>query len=99
MRHPLPPHHDDHHGGPDGHPAHRHGLGAGAESRRPLGLGVVGGLLFSQLITLYITPVYYIYLDSFQKWMQGHFGRKKPLNLKGEPLMGNGAQEVGSRQF
>jgi HAE1 family hydrophobic/amphiphilic exporter-1 len=43
------------------------GFGAGAESRRPLGLAVVGGLIFLQLITFYITPVIYIYLDKFQE--------------------------------
>jgi len=45
------------------------GHGAGAESRRPLGLTVVGGLLFSQLITLYLTPVFYIYMDRFQSYV------------------------------
>jgi hydrophobic/amphiphilic exporter-1 (mainly G- bacteria), HAE1 family len=43
------------------------GLGAGAESRQPLGLTVVGGLLVSQLVTLYITPVFYIYLSTLQE--------------------------------
>ena len=43
------------------------GAGAGAESRRPLGVAVVGGLAFSQLITLYVTPVVYTYLDAFQQ--------------------------------
>ncbi len=52
------------------------GLGAGAESRRPLGMAVVGGLIFSQVITLYITPVYYTYLDQFQNWLGRHFGRR-----------------------
>ncbi|HEY1250720.1 MAG TPA: efflux RND transporter permease subunit [Thermoanaerobaculia bacterium] len=43
------------------------GFGAGAESRRPLGLAVVGGLLFSQMLTLYVTPVFYIVMDNFQR--------------------------------
>ncbi len=43
------------------------GFGAGAESRRPLGLAVVGGLLFSQTITLYVTPVVYLYMDQLQR--------------------------------
>ncbi len=46
------------------------GYGAGAESRRPLGLAVVGGLLFSQFITLYATPVFYVYLDKVQAWYE-----------------------------
>jgi HAE1 family hydrophobic/amphiphilic exporter-1 len=43
--------------------------GAGSEARRPLGIAVVGGLAFSQLITLYVTPVFYTYMDTFSHWV------------------------------
>ena len=45
------------------------GFGAGANSRRPLGVSVVGGLIFAQVVTLYLTPVFYTYMDSFQRWL------------------------------
>jgi HAE1 family hydrophobic/amphiphilic exporter-1 len=54
------------------------GFGAGAAARRPLGLCVVGGLVVSQMLTLYFTPVYYIYLDAFQGWLGRKFGHRAP---------------------
>jgi HAE1 family hydrophobic/amphiphilic exporter-1 len=54
------------------------GYGAGGEARQPLGLVVVGGLLFSQLVTLYLTPVFYIYMSAFQDKVRSwrHRGRR-----------------------
>jgi HAE1 family hydrophobic/amphiphilic exporter-1 len=53
------------------------GWGAGGEARQSLGVAVVGGLLFSQLLTLYVTPVFYLYLGQFARWLAGR--RRAPL--------------------
>jgi HAE1 family hydrophobic/amphiphilic exporter-1 len=54
------------------------GFGAGAESRRPLGLAVVGGLAFSQIVTLYVTPVIYTYFDEASAWVRARRHAKIP---------------------
>jgi multidrug efflux pump len=50
--------------------------GNGAELRRPLGIAIVGGLIVSQVLTLYTTPVLYVYLDRFQSWLKGRWPRR-----------------------
>jgi len=60
------------------------GYGEGADARQPLGLAVVGGLVVSQLLTLYITPVVYTYMDSFQTRVQMRL-RRKPVRIDQVP--------------
>jgi multidrug efflux pump len=54
------------------------GLGDGAELRRPLGISIVGGLIVSQMLTLYTTPVVYLYLDRFRLHCKRVFSRRTP---------------------
>ena len=63
------------------------GTGDGAELRRPLGISIVGGLVLSQLLTLYTTPVVYLYLDRFRLWAQGR-RRLRPDAASGAPALG-----------
>jgi multidrug efflux pump len=53
------------------------GTGAGSELRRPLGIAIVGGLIVSQALTLYTTPVMYLYLDRFRLWISGQSHAKE----------------------
>ena len=63
------------------------GTGTGSEMRRPLGITVVGGLILSQLLTLYTTPVVYLYLDKVQRW----FGSERQLSPRLQTMLGDEA--------
>jgi multidrug efflux pump subunit AcrB len=54
------------------------GTGTGSELRRPLGIAICGGLLFSQVLTLYTTPVIYLYFDRFSQWIKLRRGLRHP---------------------
>jgi hydrophobic/amphiphilic exporter-1 (mainly G- bacteria), HAE1 family len=60
------------------------GAGSGSEARRPLGIAIVGGLLFSQVLTLYLTPVFYIYLESLRQFLGGKKSQKQRLFQAGK---------------
>jgi HAE1 family hydrophobic/amphiphilic exporter-1 len=72
------------------------GIGAGAEARRPLGLAVVGGLVVSQLLTLYITPVYYVYIEGARLWLAGR--RRVPSDTSRRDVHGAPAEAALSIQ-
>jgi multidrug efflux pump len=59
--------------------------GSGAEMRQPLGISIVGGLIFSQVLTLYTTPVVYIYLDRFRLWLRRMTSRRRGAVIGGNP--------------
>jgi len=67
------------------------GLGTGSELRRPLGIAIVGGLLFSQALTLFTTPVVYLYFDRFQIWWRRVRGRQPERRGPAPPLGAPGA--------
>jgi HAE1 family hydrophobic/amphiphilic exporter-1 len=59
------------------------GTGTGSELRQPLGYAMVGGLALSQLLTLYTTPVVYLYLDRLQNWLKGRQQDAPPVHAEG----------------
>ena len=60
------------------------GYGAGGEARQPLGLVVVGGLLFSQAVTLYLTPVFYTYMSAIQNWRRTRRAQPEAVLTSGD---------------
>jgi len=71
------------------------GMGAGADARRPLGLSVVGGLVFAQIVTLYLTPVFYTYMDSLQNYLGRGTRRRFTRPALQESLLTEHEQQVG----
>jgi len=63
------------------------GLGDGGELRRPLGIAIVGGLILSQLLTLYTTPVVYLYLDRLSLWLRDRRGQGRAHSMPDAPLV------------
>jgi multidrug efflux pump len=59
------------------------GFGEGSELRRPLGISIVGGLIVSQLLTLYTTPVIYLYLDRSRRWGRRRWQIRHPYFYRG----------------
>ena len=72
------------------------GFGADAGARRPLGLCVAGGLVFAQFVTLYLTPVFYTYMDGLMKWRRPH-GKPVHEPYPSQPAMEDEANHVGRR--
>ena len=71
------------------------GLGAGAESRRALGVSVVGGLFFSQIVTLFLTPVVYLYMEKARLWSRELFARKHPREFDVAPSPAGSISSMG----
>jgi multidrug efflux pump len=66
------------------------GTGTGSELRRPLGITIVGGLIVSQALTLFTTPVVYIYIDRLRLWLRGR--RREPSPQPNTPMISRPAQ-------